>query len=101
MRAVRRSRVPGAGRAGPWGVVRGRRPTGRVEPVTLCARPGREVDRVVLVPRGVESSDYSATEKPEFLRSSTVVVCIDSMPSTNPAAERDSAALPKASLKAE
>ena len=88
MRAVRRSRVPGGGRAGPWGVVRGRRPTERVE-------------LVVLVPRGGESSDYSATENPEFLRSSTVVVCIDSMPSTNPAAERDSAALPKASLKAE
>ena len=56
------------------------------------------VERVELALRG---ADYSATEKPEFFRSSTVVVCIDSMPSTNPAAERDSAALPKASLKAE
>lgn len=102
----------------PWGVADVRRPTGRVLLRVLVVRAVLTVrsavplgaDRAVpevlavqvrLVEQLLRCSDYSATENPEFLRSSTVVVCIDSMPSTKAAAERDSAALPKASLKAE
>lgn len=93
----------------PWGVADVRRPTGRVLRAVLTVRSAvplgadRAVPEVlaVLVEPSRRASDYSATENPEFLRSSTVVVCMVSMPSTKAAAERDSAALPKASLKAE